>query len=280
MADAQTKTIVVTGASSGIGKATARLFRDKGWNVAATMRNPSAERDLVESAALKLIALDVQDPEAPRAAVAAALEAFGRIDVWVNNAGYGAFGPVEAGSRAQIERQFDVNVFGLIACVQAVAPHFRANRAGVLVNVSSVGGLMTLPSFAVYNASKFAVEGLSEGLWYELGAFGIKVKVVEPGAIATDFGGRSLDAWDTSAFPDYAAFMENVKRTRDKLRQERQPARARRRGRLSGGDRPERPHALSRRRRRAARRPAAPAARVAAANAPGQAGLQDLSEAA
>ena len=215
MADAQTKTIVVTGASSGIGKATARLFRDKGWNVAATMRNPSAERDLVESAALKLIALDVQDPEAPRAAVAAALEAFGRIDVWVNNAGYGAFGPVEAGSRAQIERQFDVNVFGLIACVQAVAPHFRANRAGVLVNVSSVGGLMTLPSFAVYNASKFAVEGLSEGLWYELGAFGIKVKVVEPGAIATDFGGRSLDAWDASAFPDYAAFMEKVNRTRE-----------------------------------------------------------------
>jgi len=215
MADAQTKTIVVTGASSGIGKATARLFRDKGWNVAATMRNPSAERDLVESAALKLIALDVQDPEAPRAAVAAALEAFGRIDVWVNNAGYGAFGPVEAGSRAQIERQFDVNVFGLIACVQAVAPHFRANRAGVLVNVSSIGGLMTLPSFAVYNASKFAVEGLSEGLWYELGAFGIKVKVVEPGAIATDFGGRSLDAWDASAFPDYAAFMEKVNRTRE-----------------------------------------------------------------
>ena len=214
MADARAKTIVVTGASSGIGKATARLFRDKGWNVAATMRNPSAERDLVESAALKLIALDVQDPEGPRAAAAKALQAFGRIDVWLNNAGYGAFGPVEAGTREQIKRQFDVNVFGLIACVQAVAPHFRANRAGVLVNVSSIGGLMTLPSFAVYNASKFAVEGLSEGLWYELGAFGIKVKVVEPGRIATDFGGRSLDAWDASALPDYAAFMEKVKRTR------------------------------------------------------------------
>ncbi|MFZ1964984.1 MAG: SDR family oxidoreductase [Roseiarcus sp.] len=215
MADVRAKTIVVTGASSGIGKATAKLFRDRGWNVAATMRNPSAERDLAESAALKLIALDVQDPEAPRAAVAAALEAFGRIDVWVNNAGYGAFGPVEAGSREQIARQFDVNVFGLIACVQAAAPHFRANRAGVLINVSSIGGLMTMPSFAVYNASKFAVEGLSEGLWYELGAFGIKVKVVEPGAIATDFGGRSLDAWDASAFPDYAAFMEKVNRTRE-----------------------------------------------------------------
>ena len=215
MADARTKTIVVTGASSGIGKATAKLFRDKGWNVAATMRNPSAERDLVESAALKLIALDVQDPEGPRAATAKAIQAFGRIDVWLNNAGYGACGPVEAGTRQQIERQFDVNVFGLIACVQAVAPHFRAKRAGVLINVSSIGGLMTLPSFAVYNASKFAVEGLSEGLWYELGAFGIKVKLVEPGAIATDFGGRSLDAWDYSALPDYAPFMDKVNKTRD-----------------------------------------------------------------
>ena len=163
---------------------------------------------------LKLIPLDVQDPNGPRDAVSQALAAFGRIDVWLNNAGYGAFGPVEAGSREQIARQFDVNVFGLIACVQAVAPHFRANRAGVLINVSSIGGLMTLPSFSVYNASKFAVEGLSEGLWYELGAFGIKVKLVEPGAIATDFGGRSMDAWEISALPDYAPFMEKVKAAR------------------------------------------------------------------
>jgi NAD(P)-dependent dehydrogenase (short-subunit alcohol dehydrogenase family) len=216
MADSRGKTIVITGASSGIGKAVARLFRDRGWNVAATMRNPSAERDLVEAETLKLIALDVQDPNSPRVAAAKAIEAFGRIDVWVNNAGYGAFGPLEAGSREQIARQFDVNVFGLIACVQAVAPHFRANRAGVLINVSSVGGLMTLPSFSVYNASKFAVEGLSEGLWYELGAFGIKVKLIEPGAIATDFGGRSMDAWDTSGLPDYAPFMAKVKAARSR----------------------------------------------------------------
>lgn len=216
MTDVRNQTIVVTGASSGIGRATARLFRDKGWNVAATMRNPAAGHDFEESARLKLIALDVQDPDGPRAAVAKALEAFGRIDVWLNNAGYGAFGPVEAGARAQIERQFDVNVFGLIACVQAIAPHFRANRAGVLINVSSIGGLMTLPSFAVYNASKFAVEGLSEGLWYELGAFGVKVKVVEPGAIATDFGGRSMDAWDVSGLPDYAPFMAKVMAARSR----------------------------------------------------------------
>ena len=223
MAEARTQTIVVTGASSGIGKATARLFASKGWNVAATMRNPAAESDLVESAALKRIALDVQEPDGPRAAVAAALEAFGRIDVWLNNAGYGAFGPVEAGTRRQIERQFDVNVFGLIACVQAVAPHFRANRAGTLINVTSVGGLMTVPSYALYNASKFAVEGLSEGLWYELGALGVRVKVIEPGAIATDFGGRSLDALDYSAMPDYAPFMEKVKAARKRITENSSP---------------------------------------------------------
>jgi NAD(P)-dependent dehydrogenase (short-subunit alcohol dehydrogenase family) len=215
MTDPASRTLVITGASSGIGKATARLFADKGWNVVATMRNPAQEKDLRESAKLKLVALDVQDPASPPAAVAAAIGAFGRIDVWLNNAGYGAFGPVEAGSREQIQRQFDVNVFGLIACVQAIAPHFRANKAGVLINVSSIGGLMTVPSYGVYNASKFAVEGLSEGLWYELGIFGVKVKLIEPGAIKTDFGGRSLDAWDFSHLPDYAPFMAKVKATRD-----------------------------------------------------------------
>jgi NAD(P)-dependent dehydrogenase (short-subunit alcohol dehydrogenase family) len=214
MTDNTTKTIVVTGASSGIGKATARLFAAKGWNVIATMRNPAAETELKESAKLKLVALDVEDQASVRAAVAAAIAAFGKVDVWLNNAGYGAFGPVEAGSRAQIQRQFDVNVFGLIECVQAIAPHFRASRAGVIINVSSIGGLMTLPGYGVYNSSKFAVEGLSEGLWYELGAFGIKVKLIEPGAIKTDFGGRSMDAWDISNLPDYAGFMDKVKATR------------------------------------------------------------------
>src|SRR5277367_1745542 len=214
MADLRSNIIVITGASSGIGKATARLFVDKGWNVVATMRNPAAEKDLKESARLKLVALDVQDPAGPKAAVAAAIKAFGRIDVWLNNAGYGAFGPVEAGTPEQIRRQYEVNVFGLIACVQAVAPHFRANRAGVLINVSSIGGIMTIPAYSVYNSSKFAVEGLSEGLWYELGTFGIKVKVIEPGAIKTDFGGRSADVWDISGAPDYGPFMDKVKAAR------------------------------------------------------------------
>ena len=214
MADTEPGTIVITGASSGIGKSTARLFFDKGWNVVATMRIPAAEKDLKEQARLKLIALDVQDPEGPKAAVAEAIKAYGRIDAWLNNAGYGAFGPVEAGTRKEIERQFDVNVFGLIACVQAVAPHFRERKAGVLINVSSIGGIMTVPAHAVYNATKFAVEGLSEGLWYELGTFGVKVKVIEPGAIKTEFGGRSQDVWDVSRVPAYAPFMDKVNATR------------------------------------------------------------------
>ena len=214
MADSTPKTIVITGASSGNGNATARLFLDKGWNVVATMRNPAAEKELKEQARLKLITLDVQDPEGPKAAVAEAIEAYGRIDVWLNNAGYGAFGPVEAGGRKEIERQFDVNVFGLIACVQAVAPHFRERKAGVLINISSIGGIMTVSAHAVYNATKLAVEGLSEGLWYELGTFGVKVKVIEPGAIKTEFGGRSQDVWDVSRVPAYAPFMGKVNAAR------------------------------------------------------------------
>lgn len=211
------KTIVITGASSGIGKATAKLFTKAGWNVVAAMRQPDAETELVETATLKLVSLDLQDAATIKAAVATALASFGKIDAWVNNAGYGVFGPVEAGTPDQIQRQYDVNVFGLIQCVQAVAPHFRENRDGVIVNVSSVGGLMTVPGYSIYNSSKFAVEGLSEGLWFELGTFGIRVKLIEPGVIRTNFSGRSMEMLDTSALPDYSSFMEKLKIGRAKF---------------------------------------------------------------
>ncbi|WP_158907026.1 SDR family NAD(P)-dependent oxidoreductase [Burkholderia sp. L27(2015)] len=138
------KTVFITGASSGIGKATAKIFARRGWNVVAGMRQPRAEKELVEDDRLKLMPIDVQDTVSIRGAVAEAVALFGSIDVWVNNAGYGAFGPLEAGSQAQIQRQFDVNVFGLIECVHAIAPHFRSNRHGVLINVSSAGGLALL----------------------------------------------------------------------------------------------------------------------------------------
>jgi NAD(P)-dependent dehydrogenase (short-subunit alcohol dehydrogenase family) len=212
----KTRTVVITGASSGIGKATAQLFTGKGWNVVATMRQPAAQPDLVPSANLKLVELDVEKPGTIHAAVEEAIASFGRIDVWVNNAGYGLFGPVEAASQSKIQQQFDVNVFGLIDCVKAVAPHFRANRSGVVINVTSAGGLAASPAYAIYNASKFAVEGLSEGLWYELGSFGVKVKLIEPGVTKTNFGGRSMDVLDSSSQRDYIELMEKVNAFRAK----------------------------------------------------------------
>jgi len=202
------KTIVITGASSGIGKATAQFFLNKGWNVVATMRKPENEKDLKEGDSLKLVSLDVQDTDSIKNAIAQSITAFGKIDVWLNNAGYGAFGPMETGTKEQIQRQFDVNFFGLIDCIKAIAPHFKQNKAGVIINITSIGGLLTLPTFSVYNASKFALEGLSEGLWYELQPFGIQVKVVEPGGVKTDFAGRSMDQWDMTGFPEYKPLMD------------------------------------------------------------------------
>jgi short-subunit dehydrogenase len=220
----------------------------------------------------------VQQPEGPKSAVAAAIKLYGRIDVWLNNAGYGAFGPVEAGKRDEIVRQFDVNVFGLIARVQAIAPHFREQKAGVLINISSIGGIMTVPAYAVYNATKFAVEGLSEGLWYELGTFGVKVKVTEPGAINTEFGGRSQDIWDVSRVPAYAPFMDKVNAARA-VRLEFEHAGTRRRGHLPCGGRPRRPHALSRRSRRKPSHSAAPPDRRWARDENAQAEVQAVERA-
>jgi len=204
------KTIVITGASSGIGKATAQLFHAKGWKVAATMRNPQAEKDLKPDDRLFLCRLDVQDHASVAQAVKDIIVHYGRIDVWLNNAGYGAYGPLEAGSDQEIRRQYDVNFFGVIDCIKAILPHFKANKSGLIVNISSIGGLLTLPLFGLYNSSKWAIEGLSEGLWYDLQPLGIGVKVVEPGAIKTDFSGRSMDAFNLSNFPEYNQYHATI----------------------------------------------------------------------
>jgi NAD(P)-dependent dehydrogenase (short-subunit alcohol dehydrogenase family) len=186
------KTLFITGASTGIGRAAVLYFRDKGWNVAATMRNPSEHIDLASSA-VRTIPLDVTKPSTIRPAFDQALQAFGQIDVLVNNAGYGAFGPLEAASNEQIDRQYTTNVTGLLYVTREFLPHFRERRSGVIINISSVGGRATFPLYSLYHGTKWAVEGLSEALNYELAPFGIRVKVVEPGAIKTDFGSRSLD---------------------------------------------------------------------------------------
>lgn len=204
------KTILVTGASSGLGRATAKLFQAKGWNVIATMRSPASETELTKLERTLVTRLDVQDIPSIATAVQAGIAKFGRIDALMNNAGYGAYGPLEATSLEKIRRQFDVNVIGLMATTQALLPHFRTNKSGVIVNVSSVGGRVTFPLGTLYHGSKFAVEGLSEALHYELEPLGVKVKIIEPGGIKTDFGGRSLDFSNDPALTEYQPLVEKV----------------------------------------------------------------------
>ncbi|RBI83473.1 short-chain dehydrogenase/reductase [Rhodosalinus halophilus] len=211
------KTILITGASSGIGKATALRFQAEGWNVIATMRDPSAGGDLAALDNVHVTRLDVTDAGSIAAAVADGIARFGRIDVILNNAGYGAYGPLEAFSAERIRRQFDTNVIGLLEVTKAVLPHMRANRAGTIVNISSIGGQITFPLGTLYHGTKFAVEGLSEALHYELEPLGIRVRIIEPGMIRTDFGGRSFDFAMDESLTDYAPTAEAMGRLFGKL---------------------------------------------------------------
>ncbi len=202
------QTVLITGASSGIGKATASLFADRGWNVVATMRNPDDGAELAERGNVLIAPLDLLDSESITSAVAAGVERFGTLDVLVNNAGYGAYGPLEATPIETVRRQFDVNVFGLVETIQAVLPTMRAQGSGVIVNVSSIGGRMAYPLGSLYHGSKWAVEGLSEAVHFELGALGIRVKIVEPGGVNTDFGGRSFVFTTNPELTDYQPLVD------------------------------------------------------------------------
>jgi NAD(P)-dependent dehydrogenase (short-subunit alcohol dehydrogenase family) len=204
-----TRTVLITGCSSGLGEATARLFAARGWNVAATMRNPEHGAALAALDNVLVARLDVQDQASIEAAVAEAIGRFGRIDVLINNAGYGLFGVFEATPREKVLEQFQVNVFGMMDVTRAMLPHFRANRSGVIINISSGGGVFALPMISLYCASKFALEGFSESLSYELAGLGILVKIVEPGGvISTNFGQRSgAEAAHAKDLQDYAPFV-------------------------------------------------------------------------
>ncbi len=204
------KTILITGASSGIGKATARLFNDKGWNVIATMRSPEKEEELKQLENVLVIRLDVTDGASIQTAVSQAIDWCGSIDVLLNNAGYGAYGPLEAFPMERIRRQFDTNVIGLLETTKAVLPHFRDNSAGIVINISSIGGQMTFPLGTLYHGTKFAVEGLSEALHYELEPIGIKVKIVQPGFTRTDFGGRSFDFVNDEQMEEYQETVQKL----------------------------------------------------------------------
>ena len=200
------QTVLITGCSSGIGRMAARLFAERGWNVAATARRPEAIADLMAPNVV-LLALDVTDEGSVGAAVAATMERFGRIDVLVNNAGFGVFGPLEAISRADLAREFDVNVLGLAAVTRHVLPVMRQQRSGTIVNMSSIGGRLTSPLCSAYYATKFAVEGLSDSLAYELKGHGIRVKLVEPAHFKTDFISRSLTWASHEAYEPQAGNM-------------------------------------------------------------------------
>lgn len=202
------QTIFITGASSGIGRATVHHFAEHDWNVVATMRNPDDGAGLAERPNALVAQLDLLDPDSIRSAVGEAEERFGGIDVLVNNAGYGAYGPLEATPIEVIRRQFDVNVFGLIETIQAVLPGMRTRRSGTIVNVSSVGGRAAYPFGTPYHGSKWAVEGFCEALHFELLPFGIRTKIIEPGGVNTDFSGRSFVFTNDPSLEDYQPLVE------------------------------------------------------------------------
>ncbi len=205
------KTVVITGASSGIGRATAEHFAARGWNVAATMRSPDkTEFSGAGAERIKAYRLDVTDEATITEAVAAIVADFGRIDVLVNNAGYGLIGLFEAMTPEQVRRQFDTNVIGLMNVTRAVLPQMRAQKGGHIINVASVAGRMSLPLYSLYCASKWAVEGFSEALTYELDTHNIKVRIIEPGPIKTDFMTRSMDVANSSVSAAYAPFEARV----------------------------------------------------------------------
>ena len=219
------KTVILTGCSSGLGKASALYFARKGWNVIATMRELEAAMDFAGLDNVLVTRLDVQDTVSISTALATGLSRFGSIDVLVNNAGFGLFGVFESTPVEKIREQFGVNVFGVMDMTRAILPHFRERKEGLILNVSSGAGIFTLPMLSLYCSSKFALEGFSESLSYELASQNIGVKIVEPGGVvSTDFGKRSgREAAQNHPPPSYASF---VARTNDLFQNLRSTRRA------------------------------------------------------
>jgi NAD(P)-dependent dehydrogenase (short-subunit alcohol dehydrogenase family) len=193
------KTVFITGSSSGLGRATAKLFASKGWKVIATMRNPDKETELNKLAGVVLLPLDVTNPGQIRDAVDKVVD-MGGVDVVFNNAGYGMAGPLEGLADEQIVRMVDTNMMGAIRTTKAFIPYFREKRAGLFINTTSIGGLITVPFNSMYHAAKWALEGWSESMAFELNQFRIGLKIVEPGGMKTDFFTRSFDTGRHQAY--------------------------------------------------------------------------------
>ena len=180
------KTIFITGASSGLGKAAAKLFASKGWKVIATMRNPQNEKELNRLNNVILLPLDVTSPAQISETIRKAI-ALGDIDVVFNNAGLGLVGPLETTNDAQLVRLLNTNLLGVIRVVHSFIPHFREKQKGIFITTTSIGGLIVLPFNAVYHATKWGLEGWSESMAFELQKIGVTIKTVSPGGIKSDF---------------------------------------------------------------------------------------------
>lgn len=204
MASVERPVCLITGCSTGFGRALAQYMLERGYRTAVTARNLEQIQDLAAHGNALLLKLDVTSQFQIDAAVSATLSFFGRIDILINNAGIGYFAAVEESEEEQVRKMFEVNLFGLSRMIHAVLPDMRAQRSGMIVNISSIGGLCAYPAVGYYNASKFAVEGLSESLWQEVEPLGLKVMLVEPSGFRTDWAGRSARE-STHKIDDYAA---------------------------------------------------------------------------
>lgn len=198
------KTIFITGASTGLGKATAKIFHSNGWQVIATMRNPEKETELNELDNVILLPLDVTNPDQILQTIKNVTEKYS-VDVVLNNAGYGLIGALESLTDQQILRQIETNLMGVIRVSKAFTPHFRENKKGLFLNITSTFGLMGFPTCCVYSATKFAVDGFSESLASELVQFGVQVKIIAPGGMQTDFAVRSMEVGQHEAYEKLTA---------------------------------------------------------------------------
>jgi NAD(P)-dependent dehydrogenase (short-subunit alcohol dehydrogenase family) len=193
------KTVFITGTSSGLGKLTAIRFAQMGWNVAATMRTPEKETELTAYDNIELFKLDVTQVDQVQLAVEQAIASFGKVDVVINNAGMGTYGPLELAKEEAIDWQFAVNTRGPINVIRKFLPHYRANGGGMFINISSFMGITTaVPLGSLYNMSKFALEGLTEGLYYELKSLNIELRLIEQGG-STGNNFKESITWNTDA---------------------------------------------------------------------------------
>lgn len=194
----------ITGCSTGFGLEMAKQAMELGYRTVITARDPSTLKGYAATDNVLVLKLDVTQPDQVAAAIKSAEDRFGVIDVLVNNAGIGYFAAIEEGEEAEVRKMFEVNVFGLCAMIQAVLPGMRKRQSGCIVNFSSIAGIRGFPALGYYNATKFAVEGLSEALWQEVEPLGIRVMVVEPSGFRTDWAGRSANE-SARRIDDYVA---------------------------------------------------------------------------